>query len=396
MKYDIIRFYDNKGNPRYPVGRADALWREDGVKTLENEFVDLYNRFNNVITNTTTNEEIVDARYNEITQTTYATLYDRLKAIDTNLDEINSKTNRIFKPNFGVNPYWGQLNNENGSSYSNTLTQMKSACDKYEEMGLDSIAVSLKCGGNVNTGKLYIAENLDYICDVIDYVADKNIKVKCIKLYRQRVTMSNYPDFKEQWKERITEVLEKFKDKNIEYFICFNEMEDIYNDPSYHDWIIEIIQLCQSYGFKTGISTTGWSLPLNNDFYDASDVIFPNLYPSMGKRGKYTKNKDIINAFQQADRMRKLEQCHLLNPDKPIIVNEIGVQDYWIALQAPSAFTWEDEDKVPTNGQAGALLMYGVFEMFNKDYIKEVWWWFDIYFEPTKKLCQKYLKGVDG
>ena len=85
MKYDIIRFYDNKGNPRYPVGRADALWREDGVKTLENEFIDLYNRFDNVITNTTTNEEIVDARYNEITQTTYATLYDRLKAIDTNL-----------------------------------------------------------------------------------------------------------------------------------------------------------------------------------------------------------------------------------------------------------------------------------------------------------------------
>ena len=31
--------------------------------------------------------------------------------------------------------------------------------------------------------------------------------------------MSNYPDFKEQWKERITEVLEKFKNKNIEYII---------------------------------------------------------------------------------------------------------------------------------------------------------------------------------
>ena len=73
MIYDIIRFYDNKGNPRYPVGRADALWREDGIKTRENEFIDLYNWCDNVIANVTTNVEIVEARYDEVTHTTYTT-----------------------------------------------------------------------------------------------------------------------------------------------------------------------------------------------------------------------------------------------------------------------------------------------------------------------------------
>ena len=102
MKYDIIRFYDNKGNPRYPVGRADALWREDGVKTLENEFIDLYNRFDNVITNVTTNDEIVDARYDEVTQTTYPTLYDRLKVLSIMLKGAN--TTKVSAKWLGIEP----------------------------------------------------------------------------------------------------------------------------------------------------------------------------------------------------------------------------------------------------------------------------------------------------
>ena len=102
MKYDIIRFYDNKGNPRYPAGRADALWREDGVKTLENEFIDLYNRFDNVITNVTTNDEIVDARYDEVTQTTYTTLANRLKVVSTMLKGAN--TTKVPARWLGIEP----------------------------------------------------------------------------------------------------------------------------------------------------------------------------------------------------------------------------------------------------------------------------------------------------
>ena len=355
---------------------------------------DLNERFDNAINATTTDTEIIDARHDSINNITYTTLSNRLKAIDEKAASIEGFSNRKFIPKFGVNPYWGQINTEEGSSYSSSLENMKSGCDKYEEMGLDTIAVSLKIGGNVNTGQLYIAENLDDICNVIDYLADKNIKVNCIKCYKQKCTISNYSDFKEQWETLITQVLTKFQNKGIDYFICFNEMEEIYNDANYKEWILEIISLCQSYGFKTGISTKGWSLPLNNDFYNASDVIFPNLYPTISAKKEKTTEEDVINALQQAYRIQNIIRCKEKNPRKPIIVNEIGVQDYWIALQSPENYVWDSSDMVSTDGEAPNLLMNGIFEVLNKSYIAEVWWWYDIYFEPTKKTCLRYLKGV--
>lgn len=355
---------------------------------------DLNERFNNAINATTTDTEVIDARHDSINNITYTTLSNRLKAIDEKAASIEGFSNRKFIPKFGVNPYWGQINTEEGSSYSSSLENMKSECDKYEEMGLDTIAIALKIGGNVNTGKLYIAENLDYICSIIDYLADKNVKVNCIKCYKQRCTISNYSDFKDQWKALVTQILTKFQSKGIEYFICFNEMEEIYNDANYKDWILEIISLCQSYGFKTGISTKGWSLPLNNDFYNASDVIFPNLYPTISAKKEKTTEEDVINALQQADRIQNIRRCREENPSKPIIINEMGVQDYWIALQSPENYVWNSSDMVSTGGEAPNLLINGIFEVLNKSYIAEVWWWYDIYFEPTKKTCLRYLKGV--
>ena len=171
-------------------------------------------------------------------------------------------------------------------------------------------------------------------------------------------------------------------------------MEEIYNDDNYKEWILEIIAYCQSYGYKVGISTKSWSLPLSNDFYNASDVIFPNLYPSLGTRRDKTTHDDVINALQQADRIQKIRRCKELNPSKPIIVNEIGVQDYWIALQAPETYSWNSKDMTATNGAAPNKLLTGIFETLNKDYIEEVWWWYDLYYDTTKSTCLKYLKGV--
>ena len=154
-----------------------------------------------------------------------------------------------------------------------------------------------------------------------------------------------------------------------------------------------MLALCQNYGFKTGITTANWSLAANNDYYEASDVICANLYPSMGAKGSNTTIDDINNAFEMADRIKKIKYYHDANPTKKIIVSEIGIQDYWIALQAPSYYKWNESDKVATDGEVPNLLLNGVFENLNKSYIEEVWWWFDLYYTPTKATCLKYLKG---
>ena len=355
---------------------------------------DLNERFDNAINATTTDTEIIDARHDSINNITYTTLSDRLEALDEKAAAIEGFSNRKFNPRFGINPYWGQANNETGGYYTSTLEQMKSSCDKYEEMGLDSIAVPINITGNTNTNSLYIVQNLTSVSSTIDYLADKNVKIKCIKAYRQKLDISKFSDFKNKYKEQLTTILETFKDKSVEYFIPFNEMEEIYNDDNYKEWILEIIAYCQSYGYKVGISTKGWSLPLSNDFYNASDVIFPNLYPSLGTRRDKTTHDDVINALQQADRIQKIRRCKELNPSKPIIVNEIGVQDYWIALQAPETYSWNSEDMTATNGAAPNKLLTGIFETLNKDYIEEVWWWYHLYYDTTKSTCLKYLKGV--
>lgn len=377
----------------------DGEWKQKFkfmTDELEDILSDLNTRFNNAINATTTDTEVIDARVDTTTNTTYTTLSERLKGIDNKINGIELHENkRIFKPMFGVNPYWGQADNYTGSHHSDTLETMKLECDQYEEMGLDSVTAVVHLAGNSETDELYLVEDLDAISSTIDYLATKNLNLKCVKAYKQKCEISNFTDFKTKYKAQLTILLEKFKDKGVEYFIPFNEMEEIYNDSTYKDWIIEIINYCKSYGFKVGISTTSWSLPLQNDFYEASDVIFPNLYPPIGLKGENTTEEDAYNAFQQADRIQKIIKCKELNPTKEIIINEIGMNDYWCALQAPSYFNWQESDKISTNGEAPAIMLKTIFEMLNKDYITEIWWWFDIYFEPTKKLTLKYLKGVE-
>ena len=393
---DSVYLVDVDGN-YYVAIYEDGEWETKfPYLTDELNFLvdDLNERFNNAINATTTDTEVIDARHDSINNITYTTLSNRLKAIDDKVSNVDIKKQRVFTPKFGVNPYWGQANNETGSYYSQTLERMKLNCDKYEELGLDTITVPLHIARNSTNDSLYVAENTDSILNVITYLEDKNVKINCIKVHTQHITLSDCADFTTKYKTLITSLLTKFQGKGITYFLPFNEQEVLYNnETTYKDWIIEVLALCQNYGFKTGITTAGWSLAANNDYYEASDVICANLYPSMGKKGSNTTIDDINNAFEMEDRIKKIKYYHDANPTKKLIVSEIGIQDYWIALQAPSYYSWNESDKVATNGEAPNLLLNGVFENLNKSYIEEVWWWFDLYYTPTKATCLKYLNG---
>ena len=356
---------------------------------------DLNERFNNAINTTTTGTEVIDARHDSINNITYTTLSNRLKAIDDKVSNVDIQTQRVFTPLFGVNPYLGQANNETGGHYSRTESEIKDAFDRYEAMGLDSIAISLKIARNSNDDSLYIVENINSILKSIDYLEDKNVKVRCIKCYTQKLTISACNNFKSKYEALVLQVLNHFKNKNIPYFIPFNEQEALYNDPTYKDWIIDVINTCKSYNFQVGISTAGWSLPNTNDFYEASDVIFANLYPSMGRKGDCTTDEDIDNGFAMAERIKKIKYIKDLYPSKKMIIAEIGVQDYWVALQSPGHYAWASEDMVATDGRAPNLLLKGIFNNLNKEYIDEIWWWYDICFEATKKTTLHYLKGAE-
>ena len=62
-------------------------------------------------------------------------------------------------------------------------------------------------------------------------------------------------------------------------------------------------------------------------------------------------------------------------PDKKIIISEIGTNDYWECLAAPSS--WYAVGSSKTGGKAADAYVTAMLEFFIKNNvdIEELWWW---------------------
>ena len=416
MKYDIIRFYDNKGNPRYPVGRADALWREDGVKTLENEFVDLYNRFDNVITNVTTNDEIVDARYDELNNITYTTLYNRLKGMQDEYKAIETQAlTRKFKPMFTAY-MWTQ--NTADASGNRTVSISTSKIDGWmnniKACGFDGLEFCMHVGYNSITNDLYYMTNLD----TLEYILNSGIvEIKLIKFHQEFkldcIQSMGLENFKTRYKAMIVEVANMCKNYGIEYFVVLNEwqhfwVKDAFPNHTYLpndfvDYTIELIQAVQSYGYKTGVSTAGcnidgWSScwTVDKSVYDVVDCFFTNGYPPVGNRREKTTKEDCIRSMENYNIWMFKRWMKMNYPTKPHFHTEIGCTDAWESLYAPADSTLVNGDK---SGDIYKIYLTALFEVFkDSDLIGMNWWYYDTlgkYADIVTPIISEYCgKGV--
>jgi hypothetical protein len=206
--------------------------------------------------------------------------------------------------------------------------------------------------------------------------------------------MANY---KTQWKQFITDIGNRFKKYSPTYLTVMNEFSVIYNDAAQTTFVQECIQLAQSLGYKSGITTAGIeeSFLLFDGILSVADVMLANCYPFItGKKNAVTM-QDGVMGWQSQTILRYIKGIKYKYPNLKFIISESGMQDYYVALTQPSNFSWDSADMVETGGQAQSIYLIGLLEYLNNDVISEIWWWYGFKDnQATKSLLGNYLGGI--
>lgn len=403
----------------------DGVWKQKFkfmTDELEDVLSDLNTRFNNAINSTTTDTEVIDARVDTITNTTYTTLSERLLNIVTNINSIQDKMNTIngdinirsFNPLFTCYIWTKNTVDSLGNRTVPISTAiLQNNIDNIKECGFDGVEVCIHINFNESTNDLYYETDLA----TIDYIINSGLKVYLLK-FHQEFTMDDVKTmgvdaFKTKYKSMIEEVCTKYKSSGIEYLVVLNEFQHMWaanrftNDDvlptDFVDYTKELIQAAQGYGFKVGVSTAGfmvngWSsfFTVDRSIYDIVDGFFTNGYPPVGIKGSATTKEDCYNAWINYDIWKAKEWINNNYPSKFHIHTETGVLDNWNSLYAPGNYTIGGET---TRGEIYLIYLYGLFEALNNSNITIVNWWYtemyENYSEKVKPLIVKYLGGVN-
>ena len=392
---------------------------------------------------------ITDAiyKYNERTFVKQENLEKSIK------DFMNKKAERKFKPNL-LAYLWTQ--NTVDANGLRTVAIEKSKIDKwleqFKESGIDGIEICQHIGFNETTRNLYYMTNLETIDYAISKCKELGLKTPIIKLhqkfnldqikylfantntkednlYNTNIQKASINEFKRQYKNMVIELCERYKN-DIEYMSCFNENQHYWDreivpktqdtsatdttqvpDPLYEadfpSFVVELINIIQSYGIKSGVSTAGikdlntlnssiWSTfdTVDMRIVKASDCFFFNLYPPVSSKGVNTTYEDCISGMKANliwDKIGQLEKKY----HKEFFITETGCMDLWDSLYSPGNWTWSG---ITTNGEVQAMYLSALLEVFsNNTKIKNIAWWYtDCFTDNYKKMkpiVQQYLGG---
>ena len=345
---------------------------------------------------------------------THNTLNDRLDKSEQKLDETNAQlsqnnnlinyvseriSNRNFKPKFGVNAYWGEATDLEGNTTNAELPKIESDIKIWEEHGCDEIVIPIHISYNQNNKRFYIAEDLDDMLYAVNFCNQLNVKVTAIKVHLQRVTEAivnthGVIDFKNQYKSLLENIADKFANTSVEIMTVLNEVGWIYESDDYESFSNECLNIVKKHGYLTGVTCAGFSnfYKIKKSVINNSDKIFVNTYPRVSSKNRNTTLVDVLNGWKsnhETSHIRKIKDQH---SDKPIVISECGVQDYWESLICPEHWNWQNLEK--TDGESPAFYLKGLFETLNTDELEAVWWWYDLKWDTTKKVSNYYLKGV--
>src|SRR5579875_1564891 len=392
------------------------------------------NAINN-LSNINTNAEVVDARG------AFSKLGDRLADVDskvntntTNIETntsaigdlsklatsdksslvnaINSNTasladnalkakNRIFKPQFCVSAYWGWTNDYNGSYNQKSWDNMMAQIDIWEKHHVDGVVYPIHIGFNSTNNSFYIAENLDNLAKAISVIQSKGMTVNAIKMHNNftqaHINAAGDSNYQSAWKGFITQIATKFQPYGIPILTIMNEFGNIYGDPSHFQFVNDCLNLAKSYGYKTGITTMGdeESMNLDPSILNNVDYVLMNVYPYVtNKKSNATVTDSVLGWRVQATNF-VIRYMQSLYPNVKFVISESGMQDYYVALTRPSNYTWNASDMVTTNGVAQSLYMAGLLDYFKRDFIEQVWWWYDLAdTDATKRMLSHFIGGT--
>lgn len=381
----------------------DAINRESENTTARQKVLE--ETFDHLTINAgNSNAEIVAARVKN-DGTSFDTIGKRLNDFDEHLETIENETianiyNKIFKPDFAISTYWGEVTDKMGGSFTYNEQQVKDNLQTWKAHGIREIIFIFHISCNTTTGEMFIGESMTLFKQYMSLIDEYGMKVKCIKVHRQQFTddeIMSYgvEKFKTNYKSLVNTLASYFSDKGIEYFIPFNELSCIYS-TTHNDYVLEVLNMCKGYGYKVGISTAGTdeTYNLTDSIKQCVDGFFINYYQSITSKGNKANNYDAILSFAGNELIIISQYLKQEYPNKDVTISETGVKDYWEALIKPETSFGTER----TEGAVQDVYLNGVFNCLNEPSIDNVWWWFGLAeaTNVTVKTTNYYLRGVNN
>ena len=344
-------------------------------------------------------QEIEDARLNPTYDEAFSSVKENINYVSEQIKTLKKKK-RIFKPNFGCTFYLGQANDLQGNHYTRTLAQCKEAVGGVIDY-IDEVPITFHISYNENTSEFYIVEDRQIMYDLATWIVNEKGKtVPAIKMYAQRYNISHInsygiSNFHTKWKEFITEIGTKFKDLGVKYLVIHNESTYICGNSDHLTYLLEEIELAKSLGYKVAYDYAGGSHYNNTlpEFKEKLDAHFMNIYPPVTSLGLKATYNEVLNSFENEPYLDIINKVHNDYPNADVIINECGVQDNWYALVSPANFNWSNVEK--SNGLVPAMYLQALLETTKNMDVKSVWWWYELSFDATRKVLNKYVRGEE-
>ena len=241
-------------------------------------------------------------------------------------------------------------------------------------MGLNNFEICFHIENENN--KMVVKEDIEALFDL-----SKKANINAIKIHCVYDVFSSAPDSRNEYKNIVLNLANKFKGLNIKYFIVLNELNEIHhnNTEENYNYVNELFTEIRKLGYIPGTSFAGlesFAITKSNfsELIDINECLFINTYPKISDKGIDTTKEDSIKAWEYyGDEFEKLK---LEYPDKPIIISECGIMHYWEALNKPSGYDYPSYG-TDGKGEVAKIFFYGLFE--NKklnNVLDEVWIWY--------------------
>ena len=168
------------------------------------------------------------------------------------------------------------------------------------------------------------------------------------------------------------------KHSDVNLFYILNEVPSITSNSNYTNNIINEINYVKSHGKRVTISNMGINELKNNLCNDYVDILSVNLYPFMSVNGLNTTNIECLGSWDNT--INELYEI-TKNYNKDVIISETGCLDKEESLQAPGDYTVNGDE---CNGEIKKIFYKGLFDYFEKSFIKEIFLWDGGSYSPYK------------
>ena len=165
-------------------------------------------------------------------------LSNKINEINSQLDTIekmnktNNEIQRKFKPGIGnfldLNPSGGQMISKD---------EIDIALSKCKKHGIEKIVIQPWVTWDNSTSILTLKNDLDRLKYIEEKCLEIGLEVACLKLHMYLINFSNVSDkaaFKNQYKNIVQLLCNKFSNSSVNLFIPFNECYVFYKKDSEH------------------------------------------------------------------------------------------------------------------------------------------------------------------